>query len=176
MELTHREIWTVLHGMVFGAIFLLAFGGALSDLYSMKAEWESKAGTSRRFYRLEFGMWIVAAIAWITVICGTWIVYVWYRAKPAPGVDLANYPKFLLLSKDSTKGWHEFGMEWKEHVSWTVPMIMTSIAYCITYYGKELANQKVIRRVLLCLLITSFAAAGVAGVFGAFINKIAATR
>jgi hypothetical protein len=34
MSLTSRELWTVLHGLVFGSLFLLAFAGGLAGLYS----------------------------------------------------------------------------------------------------------------------------------------------
>ncbi len=35
MEITVRDLWTVLHGMGFGALFMLAFSGALAELYRM---------------------------------------------------------------------------------------------------------------------------------------------
>ena len=36
MDMNLRETWTVVHGMVFGFIFLLGFSGALYMVYSMK--------------------------------------------------------------------------------------------------------------------------------------------
>jgi hypothetical protein len=36
MEMNLRETWTVVHGMVFGFIFLMGFSGALYMVYSMK--------------------------------------------------------------------------------------------------------------------------------------------
>ena len=36
MSMTFREIWTSAHGMIFGALFLLAFAGGLAGLYSMR--------------------------------------------------------------------------------------------------------------------------------------------
>ena len=33
MEITVRDLVTVLHGMGFGALFMLAFTGALAELY-----------------------------------------------------------------------------------------------------------------------------------------------
>jgi len=36
MALTEREAWTVIHGMVLGAIFLLAFAGGLAGLWSLR--------------------------------------------------------------------------------------------------------------------------------------------
>jgi hypothetical protein len=35
MEITVRDLVTVLHGMGFGALFMLAFFGALAELYRM---------------------------------------------------------------------------------------------------------------------------------------------
>ena len=82
MELTFRELWTVLHGMVFGAIYLIAFGGGIAGLYSLTPEWVTIAGISERIKRLKIGLWAMTAVAWLTVISGTWLVYIWYRAKP----------------------------------------------------------------------------------------------
>ncbi len=41
MSVTGRELWTVLHGLVFGSLFLLAFAGGLAGLYSLRPEWVS---------------------------------------------------------------------------------------------------------------------------------------
>jgi hypothetical protein len=176
MEMSMKELWTVLHGMGFGAVYLLAFAGGLAGIYSFRPELITPLGDVERARRLKIGMWIMAAVAWFTVISGTWVVYIWYRAKPVPGVDLANFPRYYLLSKHSTAEWHEFGMEWKEHVAWIVPMVATTIAFVVQYYGKRLWELATIRKALMWLMFISFGAAAVAGVFGAFINKVAATR
>jgi hypothetical protein len=162
--------------MVFGAVFLLAFGGGLADLYSLRPQLVTPPGVNERVRRLRLGMWTMAVIAWVTVISGTWIVYIWYRAKPTPGTDLAHFPKFFLIANKSTAEWHEFGMEWKEHVAWLVPMAITSAAYVVQVYGRRLTDMPLLRRAVMGILIVSFGAAAVAGVFGAFINKVAATR
>ncbi len=39
MLMNSNEVWTAIHGMVFGFIFLLGFSGALYAVYSIKAEW-----------------------------------------------------------------------------------------------------------------------------------------
>ena len=44
MSISIREAWTVIHGMVFGAGFLLAFAGGLAGLYSLRSEWVTVAG------------------------------------------------------------------------------------------------------------------------------------
>ena len=176
VELSAKDLWTVVHGMLFGAIFLLAFAGAAADLYAMNPAWETVRGVSKNSWRLIFGLWTMAVVAWATVISGTWFVYIWYRAKPVPGVDLRRFPRYFLLSKESTHGWHEFGMEWKEHVAWLAPIILTSLAYCAYYYGPTLANSTRMRKYIFALLGVAFFAAAVAGAFGAFINKVAPTQ
>lgn len=39
MYLSAREFWGVVHGMVLGALFLLAYGGGLAGLYSLRPDW-----------------------------------------------------------------------------------------------------------------------------------------
>lgn len=177
MSITLREAWTVIHGMLFGAAFLLAFAGGLAGLYSLRPEWVTVEGISERILRLKIGLWAMAAIAWATVISGTYVVYPWYRASPPEGTtDLAAYPRYLLLSSETTALWHKLGMEWKEHVGWLAPIAATVVAFAVSYYGQTLAKKVNERRALLIFYIIAFVAAGIAGVFGAFINKVAPIR
>jgi hypothetical protein len=45
MHLSYRETMTVIHGMVLGAAFLLAFGGGLAGLYSLRPALVTAAGS-----------------------------------------------------------------------------------------------------------------------------------
>jgi hypothetical protein len=158
-------------------LFLLAFAGGLAGLYSLRPEWVTVAGIQERVRRLMAGTWVMALIAWVTVISGTYIVYPWYRTRPPEGTtDLTSYPRYMLLAKPETAGWHAFGMEWKEHVAWFSPLLATAVAYAVAYYGPQLAREHKMRRTLLWLFIVAFAAAAVAGLMGAFINKVAPVR
>ena len=174
MELSGREVWTVLHGLIFGTVFLLAFAGGLAGLWSLRAELITVAGLEERMRRLWAGVWSMAIIAWVTVVTGTYIVYPWYR-QPAPKgtEDLIPYPRAYLLADPSKDLWHQFGMEWKEHIAWTAPMLATAVAVIVTLYGRRLAHDPKLRYVTMALFVLAFAAAGIAGMFGAFINKAA---
>jgi hypothetical protein len=98
MELTNRETWAALHGIILGGAFLLSFAGGLAGLWSLRPEWVTVQGLEERMTRLRIGVLSMATVAWLTVITGTWIVYPWYRAAPAEGTtDLADYPRSLLL-------------------------------------------------------------------------------
>ena len=171
--LTDREIWTLFHGMGLGAVFLLAFGGGLAGLYSLREDLVTVEGVRERTRRLLAGTWIMAIVAWLTVLSGTFIAYPWYRATPPEGADLSDYPRSLLLSDEATSVWHEFGMEWKEHVAWIAPFLATAVAFAVAYYGIQLVKRRDIRRAAITLFILAFLAAGAAGMYGALITKAA---
>ncbi len=179
MELTERELFTVLHGLVLGTLFLLAFGGGIAGLYSLRERLLTAEGVQERMPRLLIGTWVMAVVAWLTVLSGTFIAYPWYRAAPPEGVDradpaaLVDFPRYLLLAQEKTAGWHEFAMEWKEHVAWIAPFLATAVAFAVVYYGAQLLRRHDIRRAVMVFFVLAFAAAGVAGLFGAFITKAA---
>src|SRR5688572_23143649 len=109
MNLTDREFWTLVHGMGFGAMFLLAFAGGVAGLYSLRPELLTPEGIRERLVRLRWGTVIMAVLLWLTVIVGTFVVYPWYRARPAEGVDttvqseeLREYPRYWLLASEET--------------------------------------------------------------------------
>ena len=174
MSISMREGWTVLHGMLFGAAFLLALAGGFAGLYSLQPAWVTVEGLRERMFRLKVGLWSMAALAWATVISGTFIVYPWYRVTPPQGAtDLSAYPRYLLLADPSMAAWHTFGMEWKEHVGWLAPIAATVVAFSVTYYGPTLAQKAGEPRALLTFYLITFTTAAIAGIFGAFINKVA---
>jgi hypothetical protein len=170
MSVSDREAWTVLHGMIFGAVFLLAFAGGLAGLYSLRPEWLTVAGIKERMARMTVGLWVMAGVAWLTVISGTFVVYPWYR-DPAK-----TSAKSILLANAGTAEWHNFGMEWKEHVGWLAPIAATVVAFTVAYYGPALAKKVGERRTVAIFFIVAFTCAAFAGIFGAFLNKVAPVR
>jgi hypothetical protein len=170
MSLSDREFWTVIHGMILGTLFLLAFSGGLAGLWSLKPSLVTIAGRVERMHRVVIGMWGMALVAWATVVTGAYIVYPWYRDTAKTSA------KSTLLADPRTALWHNFGMEWKEHIAWISPMLATAVAFLVTYYGPRLAKDNKMRKLAIALFVGAFAAAGVAGVFGAFINKAAPVR
>jgi hypothetical protein len=177
LELTFRDVVTVLHGMGFGALFMLAFSGAIGVIYATAIGGGAWASTRRHERMFRLYLISMAALSWLTVLSGTYLVYPWYRAKPPPGaVDLAAYPRALLISSPMTTGWHDLGMEWKEHIAWITPIVITMVAYVFIKYGPHLALHRGMRRALLGFTAAAFLATGVAGAFGAMLNKVAPVR
>src|SRR5512133_163104 len=177
MDMNLRETWTVVHGMVFGFIFLLGFSGALYMVYSMKPELLTADGVRKTANAAKVYVWGLALSVWAAVFTGAWVVYPWYRATPPDGtLDLTKFPKFLWLASENTAKWHEFGMEWKEHVAFLAPIAATVVAFVVTYYGPLLAKKVGERRAVMIFFIFAFVATAIGGMFGAFITKAAAVR
>ena len=98
MEITVRDLVTVLHGMGFGALFMLAFSGALAELYRMSVSIGPTQLSSRSQSLLSVYLIAMVVLAWLTVFSGAYIVYPWYRAVPPAGLtNLSEYPRRLLL-------------------------------------------------------------------------------
>ncbi len=174
MEITTRAFWTLVHGMGFGALYLLACSGALVELYRfLFPDRMAESGPGReRFLRAYLVS--MAVVAWAAVLTGAYVVYPWYRAAaPAGTVDLALYPQKLLMAHTSTSGWHSLGMEWKEHVAWFAPISITMAAFVFIRYGADLKHHKQLRAAVMTFVVASFLSAGVAGFLGAMINKYA---
>ncbi len=177
MEISFRDLITVLHGMGFGALFMLAFSGAIGVIYATSvagAQWPRSRWNNRMF---RFYLISMAALAWMATLSGAYIIYPWYRAAaPAGTTDLSGYPRMLLLSSPLTSGWHTIGMEWKEHIAWLTPIAMTMVAYVFIKYGPELALHRQMRNAVLGFTAVAFFSTAVAGAFGAFLEKYAPIR
>ena len=74
MELTSRETWALVHGIILGAAFLLAFSGGLAGLYSLRPQLVTEVGIRERMGRLYVGTIAMAGLVWATVITGTYVV------------------------------------------------------------------------------------------------------
>ena len=172
MEITARALWTLIHGMGFGALYLLACSGALVELYffTISPCPSESSLTHERF--LKVYLITMVLLAWLAVLTGAYIIYPWYRAVPPSGsADLAMYPQRLLMSSSTTIGWHSLGMEWKEHVAWVAPISITMVTFVFIRYGRDLRNHSQLRAAVLSFTLVSFLAAGIGGLFGALIDK-----
>jgi hypothetical protein len=172
-------LWTLIHGMGFGALYLLACSGGLLELYRSVTPASSSWPTPFNERFVKFYLIAMAVAAWAAVLTGAYIVYPWYRAASPPGpihsgaANLAMSPQRLLMSSPTTIGWHSLGMEWKEHVAWFAPISITMVAFVFAKYGRDLANHRQLRAAVLGFALASLVAAGIAGFFGAMIDKYA---
>lgn len=174
MEISLRDLLTALHGMGFGALFMLAFSGAIAEMYRMSTSGGTTVPSPRSQLFLRIYLYAMVVLAWAAVLSGAYLIYPWYREIPPVGtVDLSLFPKALLTSSPTTALWHSIGMEWKEHVAWLAPIAMTMVAYVFVTYGPALGKQSQIRTAAFVFVLVAFIATGIAGAFGAFLNKYA---
>jgi hypothetical protein len=158
--------------MGFGALYLLACSGAIIELWRHYGQTEGApvTGKNETFLRVYFVT--MTLLAWLTVLTGAYVIYPWYRATAPPGTaQLAGYPQVLLQSNPATSAWHSIGMEWKEHVAWLAPISITMATAVFAKYGRSIRTHPQLRDAVLCFVLVSFLAAGIAGFFGAMIDK-----
>jgi len=167
MEITFREFVTAIHGMLFGGFFLMALFGAIVLLQGAPQE-GSVAPVPRWRDVYLVGM---VALGWAAVLSGAYVIYPWYRAVAPAGADLSLYPKFLLTVHPNTAGWHNFGMEWKEHVAWIAPMAATMVAFVLIRHPTAWNTHRQVRTAVLGFAAVALLAAAIAGGWGAMINK-----
>ncbi|MFZ1086462.1 MAG: hypothetical protein WAN35_15980 [Terracidiphilus sp.] len=95
-----------------------------------------------------------------------------YRAtSPVGTANLTAFPRALLLSHPATKQWHLIGTEWKEHVAWLMHIAITAVAVVAIRYARDLKLHPQLRSALLGFTAISLFAAGIAGFFGAMLDK-----
>jgi hypothetical protein len=171
--MTWRELWMIIHGMGFGSVFLLAFTGTTIGFYSLQRGMVTVEGVNFWLGKIKVGLWVMAFIAWATVISGTFIIFPWYRAVPPSGTtNLSEFPRYFLMANPTLVQWQNIGMDWKEIVGWVTPIAATVVAYIFHIYGATLMSNAKIRSAMLEFFVVAFATAGVAGFFGALITKI----
>ncbi len=146
-----------IHGLVFGAIFLLAYSGGIVGLLDLHSSWETRKGQQALTKQLAIGTWAMAIVAWLTVITGTYLVYPLYRTE---------YRTVL-----SSTFWNTFGMVLKTHIGWFAPILATTVAVVIWRYKTQLIEEKRIRYALEVLFTLAFLTAGIAGLLGALTTK-----
>jgi hypothetical protein len=115
---------------------------------------------------------VMVTLGWAAVLTGAYIVYPWYRAPlPPRATNLADYPQRLLLSDPRTAGWHTLGMEWKEHVAWFAPILMTASAFVWMRYQSAGQELRRVRITMASFTAAALLAGVIAAGFGALIDK-----
>lgn len=173
MLFSDRSLWTMLHGLVLGGGALLLLVTALLSL-RMLAWPEGAAVPERQSRGFAWLAMATAALLWMSVIVGTYIVFPMYRATPPEGLaSLAAYPRALLISSADTRWLHAFGMEIKEHVPWIAAMIATAAAFVARRHRATLLADRALRRITGALLAIVLVLVSGAALLGVFVNKVA---
>ena len=91
MEISARAFATAVHGMLFGGFFLLAAFGLMVELVRSRYARQPSELSGSGYSLAALYLVITAAIGWIAVLLGAYVVYPWYRAVPPAGADLATH-------------------------------------------------------------------------------------
>jgi hypothetical protein len=168
------SILTMIHGVALGGGALLALAAALFALWAFRpvpGAPPPREDQARTFARL---MVVVAVMLWLTSMGGMYLVFPAYRAAPPEGIlDLAQYPRSLLLANPDTAWLHAFGMEIKEHVPFVVAMLATAAAFVAMRYRDQVLTAPALRRMTGAFLSLAFILAASAALLGVLINKVA---
>src|SRR6266498_5148336 len=74
VEISLRDMLTVLHGMGFGALFMLAFSGALAELYRMSSPGAPSLPSRRQHNLLLLYLSAMAILAWAAACSGAYTI------------------------------------------------------------------------------------------------------
>ncbi len=100
MEITARGLWTLIHGMGFGGLYLPAGSGALAELHRFTTSSTGSESTPGQQRFLKIYLITMTVLAWVAVLTGAYVIYPWYRAAaPLGTADLSLYPQRLLMSE-----------------------------------------------------------------------------
>jgi hypothetical protein len=174
MLFTDRSLWTMLHGVVLGGAALMALAAALYAVTTMPTPGNRMTNGEPSCRSLAWLTGFIAAVLWLAVIVGTYIVFPLYRAAPPEGLaDLGSYPRSLLLANPDTRWLHAFGMESKEHMPWIASMLATAVAFVAARYRAALLSDGGVRRTATAFLAVCFVLVSFVGLMGVFIDKVA---
>lgn len=173
MLFSDRSLWTMLHGLVASGGALMLLATALFALRAMAAP-EGAEVPARQSSALAGLTLAIAALLWVSVLGGTYVVFPMYRAAPPEGVaSLAAYPRALLLSSPDTRWLHAFGMEVKEHVPWIAAMLATAVAVVARRERATLLADGAMRALVGTILSLTFLLVSLVALLGVFVNKVA---
>ena len=170
MLFSDLSLWTMLHGIVLGGGALMALSAALFALYTARRVPRASVEGSM----LAWLTTMIAAMLWLTVIVGTYLVFPPYRATPPAGIaDLTQFPRALILSHPDTAWLHAFAMESKEHMPWIASMLATAVAFVAIRHRTTVLNDAPLRTTATRLLAICFVLVAFAALLGIFVNKVA---
>ena len=173
MLFTDRSILTMVHGIGLGGAALMGLAAALFHLCATRTP--DASGDSPAASRALAGVTVfTAAMLWLTVLVGTYVVFPPYRAAPPAGVtDLSRFPRSLVLASPDTAWLHAFAMESKEHMPWIASMLATAVAFVCVRYRSGVLHDAGLRSMAIASLAISLALVAVSSLMGVFVNKVA---
>jgi hypothetical protein len=167
------SILTMIHGIGLSGGALLGMAAVLFYLMAVRPA-DAAAVTSRQSRWLATVAALTAVSLWLAVIVGTYVIFPQYRVPPPEGViDLAAYPRALIMADPENRWLHAFAMETKEHLPWIAAMLATAAAAVLVHQRARLLADGALRRASIGLLAASIVIVSYVALLGVFVNKFA---
>ena len=174
MLFSERSLWTMLHGIGLGGGALLALAAALFAVYVTHPRETETGLVTDRSGRIAGVTVLAAVLLWLTTLVGTYVVFPPYRTTPPEGtLDLAPYPRALILGDPTTAWLHAFAMETKEHLPFIASILVTAVAFVAWRYRSRFLTDAGLRRVGAGMLAIAFMIVAYVSLLGVFVNKVA---
>ena len=174
MLFSDRSIWTMVHGIGLGGPALMGLAAALFYLYAARSYGRPYIAAPNASRALAWVTVLIAAMLWLTVLVGTYVIFPPYRATPPVGLtDLSQFPRSLIQANPDTVWLHAFAMESKEHAPWIASMLATAVAFVCVFYRRTLLRDAPLRNMTATLLAVCLALVAFVALMGTFINKVA---
>jgi hypothetical protein len=174
MLFSDRSLITMVHGIGLSGGALVGLAAAFVALILLHGA-DNRLALTTRQARLVTAL-VVASTAglWLSVLAGTYGVFPLYRMTPPPNtLNMAQYPRALLLANPETAWLHGFAMELKEHVPWIAAMLATAPAAIVWRDPRRALSDRGIYRPVVALIAVSLVLASAAGLLGILVNKVA---
>jgi hypothetical protein len=174
MLFSDRSVITMVHGIVVSGGALAGLTAALFGLMLLRARHDEVAPPTRQSRALALVLAGSAALLWLAILSGTYVVFPLYRATPPEGVmDLAMYPRSQLLADPNTAWLHAFAMEIKEHVPWIAAMLATAAAFIVYRYPARTFRDALLSRAVAVAVMLALVLGAWTALLGTFVNKVA---
>lgn len=183
--ISFSELGTLIHGLVgFMALYLLAFTGGMVSLWNLRPQRRLPTEAIRdKVKGLIWASILMAALFWVAVLMGTFMVYPKYRAAPPQNIDpkiqteeLRFYPHFWLIADEQTAYFDTFGMAWKERISFIGAFLSTALAFAIHRYREQIGREIRVWAMLMTTSALGFFAIGIGGIWGTLLTRVASLR
>lgn len=174
MALGTAGLWASIDGAASGVVLFLAFTASLVEFRYLRPGWATPVGLDRAIRRLQIETWVVAALAWLVVLTGTYLAQ---PGRPAPPVvaGLAAAAGRYAQERGPLSAASGVGLDWKEHVAWLAPLLATSVALIVREYRQSLLYHPWVRRFTITLFVLTFAAVAIAGGLGGLFTRVGST-
>jgi hypothetical protein len=158
------------HGILLGGGYLVLLVLALLAVSWLRSEELAPSGQKAAQQRLDVLATSAAAMAWATVVAGTWGIYPWFRSS-APAS-----PSSTLQGDASLAFWGHEAIVSKGWVAWASAVLVTLAAVAAHRWRARLADDVRLRRRLAGVLGAALLTASYAAVVGTLLAKLAPVR